>query len=159
MATRAPSGMAMAQIENARMINEETTSTIQLVRDERCSSSSSGPLLRSLRDTGVSSSIRRPGRRWVPPKRVRSRGGGPVSGEPSCCAPGEVFIGWSSSDVDMDILLFNTQHGAVYGTVNVAMRLADGRPDGGAESIAVCGIHDGFRLKGTGFKAEPLRHR
>lgn len=63
-------------MENARMTAEETVSTCQLMRAVRCSSSSSGPLLRSLRETGASSSSGRPGRRSVPPNRLRSSGGG-----------------------------------------------------------------------------------
>lgn len=55
---------------------EEHTSTVQLMRALRCSSNSCGPRLRSLRETGASSSIDGSRRRSVPPKRLRSMGGG-----------------------------------------------------------------------------------
>lgn len=63
----------MAQTEKTMITNDDIIKTAQLMRADRSSSSSSGPLLRSLRETGASSSGRA-GRRSVPPKRVRSSG-------------------------------------------------------------------------------------
>lgn len=76
IARRASSGRTMAQSEKARITTDETSSTLQLGREERSSRSSWGPLLRSLRDTGLSVRLWRSCRRAVPPNRPRSSGGG-----------------------------------------------------------------------------------